>query len=208
MGYFRQRSIYNSNASDVPFQVIPWTGEGSGYMVSNGVCFSTFSYDTGSFIPIKGLNEKLEFKTNEKIYIEYTMLSNLQVSGAKIMCNQVGTADDWATYPNMFEIKPNDTLDDKGKIKTIVNGKRQTKCYSLIAYRTDDTTKNSISNKFSKTVNGSDPIQILDTDVILLATTVSGVPVVFPSPFYGGTTHFNAIQADISAKNLQSGSSV
>jgi hypothetical protein len=200
MAYFRQRGYYASVAN-TPFKVTNWTGQGSGYMVSNGVCFSTFSYDTGSFIPIQGINTQLNFASNQKIYIEYTILSNLQVSGAKIVCSEVGSKDNWPTYPSMFEIKPNDTLDEKGKIKTIVNGKRQTKCYSLIAYRKDDSKKNSISAPSSKTVNGSDPVQILDTDIILLATTVSGVPVVFPSPFYGGTTHLNAIQSDQAVQN-------
>jgi hypothetical protein len=169
-------------------------------MVTNGVCFSTFSYDTGTFIPIKGLNEKLGFLPNEKIYLEYTILPNLQVSGAEIMCNKVGDKDYWPNYPSLFEIKPNDILNDRGQVRTIVNGKRQTKCYSLIAYRQDDEQKNS-PTKVDKVSDGSSPIQILNTDVILLATTISGVPVIFPSPFYGGTEHLNAIQADLKAKN-------
>jgi hypothetical protein len=196
MGYFRVKNVPSANNTTIPFKVVPWTGQGSGYMVSNGVCFSSFSYNTGSFIPISGLLRQLEFKNNEKIYIEFTILPNLQVSGAQIMCNEVGTPNDWPTYPNMFEIKPNDILDDKGRVKTIVNGKKQTKCYSLIAYRQDDEEKNGANSPTVPENASSVPIQILNTDIIMLASVVSGIPVIFPSPFYGGTTHLNALQYD------------
>jgi hypothetical protein len=206
MAYFRVKNVPSAAKFDTPFQVVPWTGQGSGYMVTNGACLSTFSFDTGTFVPIRGLNQKLNFLPNEKIYIEFTMLPNLQVSGAEIMCNAVGTVNDWPTYPSMFQIKPEDILDSKGRVKTIVNGKRQVKCYALIAYRQDDTKKNGGNKPAVKTVEGSAPVQILNTDIIMLASIVSGVPVAFPSPFYGAASHINAIEADVKANALQNGS--
>lgn len=184
------------SAQEVPFQVTNWTGSGSGYMVKDGVCFSTFSYNTGTFIPISGLNERLDFTRNSKIYIEYTILPNLQVSGASVKCTQVGTRENWPTYPDMFYITPSDITDSNGRVTTIVNGKRQVKAYSLVAYIQNDQFKNGgmVATRTDNSLNNI--VQILDTDLILLATVVSGVPVIFPSPFYGGTKHLMSIKQD------------
>jgi hypothetical protein len=203
MSYFRRMSSPQEEATDTPFEIVPWTGEQEGYMVSNGVCFSTFSYNTGSFVPIKGLNTRFDFNGNEKIYIDFTILPNLQVSGAEIKCTKVGAElgpvsnqnnpTRWNSYPDMFWINPKDEMDSSGRVKKLVDGKRQIKCYSLIGYRSDDTNKNGGTNPPPPDTGSFSAVQILNTDIILLASIFSGVPVVFPSPYLGGTNHLNSL---------------
>ena len=203
MSYFRRKSSPQEDAKNIPFEIVPWTGEGSGYMVQNGVCFSTFSYNTGSFIPIKGLNTKLAFGANEKIYIDFTILPNLQVSGAEIKCTKVGSEapagqntnspNVWTSYPEMFWINPKDELDQNGRVKRLIDGKRQVKCYSLIGYRSDDSNKNGRTAAAPGGAGSFSPVQVLNTDIILLASIFSGIPVIFPSPYFGGTTHLNSL---------------
>jgi hypothetical protein len=163
------------------------------YYVENGVCFSSFSFDTGSFVPIQGLGSETfyDFSSNKKFFIDISILPNLQVSGAQIKCATVGqNGEDWKNYPNMIEIQPQDEIDNNGRVTKLVDGKTQTKCYVLIGYRADDSTKNGQT----PTQNvGSTPVQILDTNIILLASVVSGVPVVFPAPYFNGQAHVNAI---------------
>jgi hypothetical protein len=192
---------------NLPFQILPWTGEGSGYMVSDGVCFSTFSFNTGSFIPIKKLNSRFDFKENEKFYIDFSITQNLQISGAEIKCSKVGgdrenSATDrsnpqvWENYPNMIYIQPEDEFDDQGRVIRITEGKRQIKCYVLIGYRSDDTSKNgqTVSNQNNNNNNKeASPVQILDSNLILLASMYSGVPIIFPVPYFNGLEHFQSI---------------
>lgn len=202
MSYFRRKSTPQEEAKNIPFEIVPWTGDGSGYMVSNGVCFSTFSYNTGSFIPIKGLNQQLAFAPNQKIYIDFTILPNLQVSGAEIKCTTVGAEAGnvnqnnpnlWKSYPDMFWINPTDEFDSSGRVRKLVDGKRQIKCYSLIGYRSDDTNKNGGTKPPPTDGESFSPVQILSTDIILLASMMSGVPVIFPNPYLGGSNHLNSI---------------
>jgi hypothetical protein len=192
---------------NAPFEIVPWTGEGSGYMVSDGVCFSTFSFNTGSFIPIKGLNERFDFKQNEKFYIDFSVTQNLQISGAQIRCSKVGedrevSASDrsnplvWENYPNMIYIQPEDEFDEQGRVIRITDGKRQIKCYVLIGYRSDDTSKNG--GQAAESAEGqnreSSPIQILDSNLILLASMFSGVPIIFPVPYFNGSEHLQSVR--------------
>lgn len=190
-----------------PFEIQKWQGEGSGYMVTNGNCFSTFSYDTGSFIPIEKLNTRFDFKENEKFYIDFTVTPNLQIEKAEIKCSKTGpeaTVGDvnnpveWTTYPNMFYIQPNDELDENGKVKFIAEGKRQIKCYVLIGYRKDDTTKNGANSlpPSGSYEDSSEPVQILKNDIILLASMFSGVPVIFPCPYLNGDSHVKALKSE------------
>jgi hypothetical protein len=186
------------------FEIIPWTGEGSGYMVSDGVCFSTFNFDTGSFIPIKGINQRFDFNANEKFYIDFSIAGNLQVTGAEIKCSQIGIDEEtsdrsnpstWGNYPNMIYVQPEDEFDDKGRVIRITDGKRQIKCYVLIGYRSDDTNKNG----GTQTDNGNSntpgsPVQILNSDLILLASMYSGVPIIFPVPYLNGLDHILSIK--------------
>jgi hypothetical protein len=182
----------------VPFKIesIPTTGENSEpeYYIQSGVCFSSFSFDTGSFVPIKGIGSGFSYKLedNKKFYIDFTILRNLQVSGAEIKCETVGSEGDfWKNYPNMIEIQPQDEVDEDGRVTKLVDGKTQTNCYVLIGYRADDKTKNGSTPTETKL---KDPVQILDTNIILLASAVSGVPVVFPAPYFNGLSHLTAVE--------------
>jgi|LakMenE01Jun11ns_1017448.scaffolds.fasta_scaffold9953149_2 hypothetical protein len=193
---------------NVPFEIVPWTGEGSGYMVSDGVCFSTFSFNTGSFIPIKGLNSRFDFAENEKFYIDFSITQNLQISGAQIKCSKVGEDREnsstdrsnpsvWENYPNMIYIQPEDEFDQQGRVIRITDGKRQIKCYVLIGYRSDDTSKNgSKASESSNENKEASPVQILDSNLILLASMYSGVPIIFPVPYLNGLEHLQSIREE------------
>jgi hypothetical protein len=207
MSYFTRISTPTKTAN-YPFSVVPWTGAGrSGYMVSNGTAFSSFSFDSGSFVPIQGLNSFIDFQPNTKIYLDVTVLPNLQISGAQIKCTKVGSdagAIDnkinpsmWYNYPNMCYIQPGDITDSNGRVTHIVDGKRQYKSYLLIAYRSDDSNKNGNSvgaaQSSSSQSNNFSVVQVASNDIIYMASQVSGVPVIFPMPFFNGTNHVNAI---------------
>jgi hypothetical protein len=179
-----------------PFKIKKIVGEDipdNSYYVESGVCFSSFSFDTGTFVPIKGLGSgsRYQLTDNKKLYIDIDILPNLQVSGAQIKCEKTNTPDIWTNYPNMIEIKPSDEVDKDGRVTKIIDNKKQTKCYVLIGYDRNDTLKNG--GKEGEAQDPSVPVQILNTDFILLASVVSGVPVVFPCPYFNGQGHVNSI---------------
>lgn len=180
-----------------PFQL---QSNGSGlFFVQNGVCFSSFSFSTGSFVPIYGLGTGFNYSLdgNKKVFIDITVAPNLQISGAKIVNDVVGGTY-WPGYPNMIQIDPMDQVNEKGQVTKLIDNKKQTKCYILVGYGSKDTNKNSISEsmEISEAILNSDtfPIQVLDTNIILLASVVSGVPVIFPSPYLNGQSHLNGIR--------------
>lgn len=179
-----------------PFQIKKGIKESGSYYVESGVCFSSFSFDTGSFVPIRGLGTGFSYQLeeNKKLYIDMTITRNLQISGAEVKCTEVGTSDYWKNYPNMIEIRPEDVFDENGRVTKIVDNKVQTKCYILIGYSSNDTKKNNISTEAQQPdpAKVSSPVQILDTNFIMLASVVSGVPVVFPSPYFNGLTHLRS----------------
>lgn len=177
-----------------PFRITSTKGQNPDeYFVEPGVCFSTFSFRSGTFVPIQGLGsgESFILGQNDKVFIEIDVAPNLQVSEAKIRCEEVNTDNSWKNYPDMIEIKPVDEVDDEGRVIKLVDGKVQTKCYVLIGYRSDSTNKDGESQNVE--TNRKKPVQILDTDFILLASVVSGVPVIFPSPYFNGQVHVNAL---------------
>jgi hypothetical protein len=182
----------------MPFKIEPFptTGDNSDpkYYIQSGVCFSSFSFDTGSFVPIEGLGTGFSYTLTDdkKFYIDISIYPNLQVSGASIRCETVGPeGSSWKGYPNMIEIQPLDEVDENGMVTKFINNKTQTNCYILIGYRADDKTKNGRTPTETKL---KDPIQILDTNIILLASVVSGVPVVFPMPYFNGLSHLTAVE--------------
>jgi hypothetical protein len=187
---------------------------GVDYMVNSGVCLSKYSFNTGSYIPIQKLTSQLSpYEKGAKIFIEFGILGNLQCSGATVKCEKVGKdapKDGWTTYPDFFKIEPGFEFDDKGRVKKYRDGARQTKAYALVGYATEDTNKNgdevqssSSSSSSSSVVPGGNPfqssssssssitaptwIQILDTNLILVATIASGIPCAIPFPFYNNT---------------------
>ena len=206
MAYFTRREYSSSSSSKSPFAVVPWTGSETGnyYMVTSGVAFSSFSFDTGTFIPIKGMNEKIDLQSNNKIYLDATVLPNLQISNITIKCGKVGvdagaidnpiSPSVWYNYPNMCYIQPGDKLDSKGRVIQLVDGKRQYKSYLLMAYRSDDTSKNgTTTTQGANSQSGNfSVVQVLNSDIIYMTSQVSGVPVVFPMPYFNGAAHLGA----------------
>ena len=204
--YFSRLNSKLSAQVQSPFAIVPATGGVSGYMVEEGHCFSTFSYGTGSMIPIQGLNKNFPFEKNQKFYIDFTILPNLQVEKAEIKCTTVGEAAEdknnpakWASYPDMFYIQPSDEVDENGRVIALAEGKKQIKCYVLIGYRQDDEQKNGLNSPpVPETLEtSSNPVQILFDDIILLASMVSGVPIVFPAPYFDATPHVKAVRGEV-----------
>jgi len=204
--YFTRLNSKLSAEFKSPFAIVPATGGVSGFMVEEGYCFSTFSYGTGSMIPIQGLNKPFPFGKNQKFYIDFTILPNLQVEKAEVKCTTVGEAAEdknnpakWSSYPDMFYIQPSDQVDQNGRVTAIAEGKKQIKCYVLIGYRQDDEQKNGqnsppVPESLEKSSN---PVQILFDDIILLASMVSGVPIVFPAPYFDATPHVKAVRGEV-----------
>lgn len=216
-----------------PFTVMSWTGDTktgpasimkNPYFVNQGVILSTFSYATETFIRVKkinsksyGLNEPFDFEANHKVYLEFTVLPNLQISGnaATVYCERVGSPDPnavgalypmgWPSYPNLIHTEPKDVYDKDGKIKILKNGKRQGKAYALLAYRNDDDEQDgqtynqggNSDNLGSQTTNtgfgGFIPVQSFNSDIIIMHTAVNGVPCAVPMPYFNATNHYKAV---------------
>lgn len=208
--FYSKRPSKGSTASNFSFEIVQYepkdgeTVESGQYQVNDGYIYSTFSYNTGFLIPIKGLKEKKEFKQNCKFYIDITVLPNLQVKSAEIKCTPVGKEanpgsdkndpKEWPNYPNMIYTQPEDEFYEDGRVKTIAEGKRQLKCYVLIGYKENDTLKNTESQQLAETKN-ENVVQILKDDLILLASMYSGVPIIFPMPYLNARDHINSINS-------------
>jgi hypothetical protein len=196
------RALGKPNTNNGIFALIPYYGKKplsateNGYMVNDGVCYSTFTYDSGSYIPIENMNTALALGKDYAVYIKFGIASNMQVTGAKVMCSIVGKdakPDEWQDYPDYYKIRPQDTTDDKGRVTKIVDGKRQESCFLMIGKCMEreslsDFDKNynissvvSAQNKWSGIF-----IQYVDSNIIMMGSQISGVPVVFPMPFWGG----------------------
>ena len=198
------------------FLISPWTGDKgtmiSPYYITQGVALRTFSYDTGTFIPIKNIETKpFEFSQNFKFYIQFTILPNLQVSGAEIKCGRVGSQDPnairdlhpdgWPSYPNLIHTEPKDVYDQNGRIRILKNGKRQGMCYALLGYRSDDQEPNgqSYGNQNADTVYENDqnaniggviPVQCFNSDIMMVNMAINGVPCVVPMPYFNALNHY------------------
>jgi hypothetical protein len=196
-----------------PFKISSWTGEntnGDLYYVEMGNVMSTFSWDTGTFIQVKNVgNKAFKFENNFKFYIDFTVLPNLQVSGAELKCERVGSENPmsikdlypnaWPSYPNMVHTEPKDEYNSDGSIKILRNGKRQGKCYALIGYRSDDEEQNGRSyggTVSSNTTGGFIPVQIWQSDIMMVNVAINGVPCVVPMPYNGATQHYKAVSND------------
>jgi hypothetical protein len=201
--------IKSSNIS-YPFQIVEYdeafggpkpNGYGSKgsegksyYMVRTGDCFRTFSYDKRQQINIIGINSGFEWEKDAKVFIDFTILGNLQVSGnAFIKCEKVGRDSPgkggknvidpggWVDFPSMLRLIPEDEVDDNGYIKKIADYKRQTKAYLLLGLRSDDAYYfNQNQESGSITV-----IQKANSNLIMMASQHRGVPVAFPMPWHG-----------------------
>jgi len=203
-------------APSLPFTVAPWTGAKgtmtNPYYITQGIVLSTFNYDTGKFIPVKNIVTKpFEFSQNFKFYIEFTILPNLQISGAEIKCGRVGSQDPnsvkdlypagWPSYPNLIHLEPKDVYDENGRIKILKNGKRQGKAYALLGYRSDDQEPNGQSygdqnasvvyqNDQNTGIGGFVAVQSFNSDIIMMNVAVNGTPCVVPMPYFNATKHY------------------
>jgi hypothetical protein len=195
--------------SSISFEILDGTGQKQGsnlnFIVGPGVVFSKYSYDTGSFVPIPNLEVNIPYKEkNQKLYLEFTILSNLQVSGANVKCEKVGKESPkggWTNYPELYKIEPGFEFHPDGRLKTYRAGARQTKAYALIGYTTDDEFKNSDQkNTVPSSSSSTQPpgsssssssssiptwVQILDTDIMMVTTVASGIPCTIPFPYLG-----------------------
>jgi len=172
-------------------------GEKNFYMVRTGDCFRTFSYDPKHIINIKGINSGFNWEKDQKVFIDFTILGNLQPSGdAFIRCEKVGkespgkggknTVDPggWVDYPSMFRLIPEDELDSNGYISKVADYQVQTKCYLLLGLRSDDAQLSGSSN-----VDNSGEFSILqkaNSNLIMMSSQHRGTPVCFPMPWHGG----------------------
>jgi hypothetical protein len=216
--FFRELTIPGIR-EDIAFEIVRSKEEGAkenDYFIADGVCYSTFSFETGSFLKISGLNKPFTWEKNQKVYIEIEVGTNLGVKKASIKNELVGKdapEGGWANYPYFYKIEPQDVFstDVPRRVLRLRDGKRQLKCYALIGYLDNDEYKNGtddiIPNSSSSSSVGS-PVQILKENIILVPTTVSGVPCVAPFPYFmGGLTHLLTIKEDQLSSSSSSSSS-
>jgi hypothetical protein len=207
-----------------PFSVLKWTGDNTDnlknpFYVSDGVILSTFSYATGKMIPVikrgksYACNEVFDFEPNHKVYIEFTIYPNLQVSGASIFCERVGSPDpnnirdlypvDWPSYPDLVHTLPKDVYEN-GRIKILKNGKRQGKAYALLAYRSDDDEQDgqtynqdgNSDNEGSQANNSGSNfmvVQSCNSDIMMMNVAINGTPCVVPMPYFNASNHYRAV---------------
>jgi len=203
----------NNQTPAPPFEIYK---SGDSFLVNHGICFSTFNYGTGSYIPIEGINQPFPFKKGEKFYIDLSISNYLQVTGAKIQCTRVGINKEveseskmspivWENYPSMIYTQPEDKYDDKGRVTSFAEGKRQLKCYGLIGYRADDMLEDPLLEVDSKNTGVSSPVQVLNSNIILLASMYSGVPCIFPVPYFGDADFVQSIYSPTTSDNKGDG---
>lgn len=227
-GQYTFRTIGNNRRiNSTPFRVIPYDGQdvipgGQNFAVSNGILFSSaFTYDSGAYIPIQNMNQPFILKRNDVVYIDVTVLSNMQVSGAEIRVGPVGnlapteaknTPDDempnaWVDYPDFYRIRPQDVRNPQTNIITeIKDGKKQQKCYIMLGKcvnQLNDCISGSINYPyFSISGDTQGPIyfiQYTNNDMMMFGSNVSGVPITYPMPYMGGpaTSDSNQLFANI-----------
>jgi len=213
------RFLNNTSQEKKPFAIY---NSGENFFVDYGICFSTFNYGTGSYIPIKGFNTPFKFNKGEKIYIDFSVSQNLQITDAEIKCSLVNQSEGgdeenkdsktnpstWPNYPSMIYIQPQDQVDENGRVKVLAEGKRQIKCYVLIGLRDDDnlngeaTISSNNENEEESENSTAVPLQILNTNIILMASMHSGVPCVFPLPYFGDQAMVDSIYSPTSTANI------
>ncbi len=178
-----------------PFEIVP---SGDQFYVASGRCFSTFSYAWDSLIPVENLYQPISIPREEIkdycFYIDFTILSNLQVSGAQVRATKVGKdAEDneWVDYPDQYKIRPFDIKNDQGQVIQLIDGKRQDKCYLLLGKFSEEYPENE-PYKISTITGGTSAepksyylTQYASSDIFMFINQVSGVPITFPMPYFG-----------------------
>jgi hypothetical protein len=200
-----QDQTFGESREKISFPILPSenSDQENQFYVGDGVCYSTYSLETGSFIKINGLNTDFSWESNAKVFLEIDVGINLSIRGnsAQLKIETVGEeAPDggWGTYPAFYSIEPRDIIGEDGKIERRIDSKRQRKCYVLIGYLENDSNKNGDSDNKQSNSNDNEnekvPVQILTENVILIQTVVSGVPCLAPFPYFkGGLTHLESI---------------
>jgi hypothetical protein len=169
------------------------------WMVEDGTCFRSFSYGGGfNHVDIEGIGEPFSWGEKQKVFIEFEVTNMLQPIKGVVKFSQVGSDDNWKDFPDMIEIEPKDETDDTGKITKRVEGKVQKKAFLLLATRSDDDLseynkkKTGEEDKEDLEEKESDgdpssftPLQKCNTNVIMMISQMSGIPVVFPMPWFG-----------------------
>ena len=89
----------------------PISNQENGYCINDGICFSTFSYNSGSYVPIQNMNTALSLGKNYAVYIEFGIGGAYpQITGATVKATPVGQAaqsnfpDAWVDYPDFYNI--------------------------------------------------------------------------------------------------------
>lgn len=201
MSQYTFRVIGKPNSTEYsPFGLVPYTGDISSFdktpvfMVNSGICFSTFSYDKESFIPIDNLQQGFNLEKDSVVYLDFTVLSNLQVSGCSVKIGKVGMdagndESQWIDYPDMYRIRPFDQRDSQGRLIPVA-GKTQLKSYLMIgkcSENNDELNYQSIPIKNSSPEDS--PVfyytQYINNDILIMGSNISGVPIIFPMPFFG-----------------------
>ena len=170
---------------------------GDSQFISSGRCYSTFSYSVDSLVPIQGFGVSNNFKLtkDDVVYLDVTILQNLQISGAQISHGIVGknaSSSGWQCYPDQYLIKPYDIKNSEGRVTQIVDGKVQQKYYLMVGRCSENKPQNSPYNVFTITGASSNYTgsfyyeQYVDNDMIAFINQVSGTPIVFASPYFGG----------------------
>jgi hypothetical protein len=197
MAVFTNRVVGRpKTSSQSPFGIAQ---SGQSFYVTSGKCYSTFTYGYDSLIPVENLYQPIALPPNDLkdycFYLDFTILPNLQVSGASVKVTKVGrTAPEggWADYPDMYSIRPFDIKNDKGQVTQIVDGKKQQKCYLLLGRIHED--KPDLDPYPSIAVTGMSSnntpknyflTKYTNSDIIMMYSQVSGVPVVFPMSYFG-----------------------
>jgi len=205
MSSYILRTVGQKTPTPGIFNLVPYNGakpistQENGYSVNDGICYSTFSYNSGSYIPIKKMNESFSVGKDYAVYIEFGIGGAIpQVTGASVTSSVVGrpttNPNNWPTYPDFYQIRPTDKtekIDGKTVVTKIADGKRQEKCYLLLGKCYDQVPSYEKSNKYTAVSSLANKwsgyfVQYVNTNIILMGSQVSGVPVVFPMPFWNG----------------------
>lgn len=159
---------------------------GGSQYISSGICFSTFSYSLDKAVPIDGIETPFKLEKDHAVYIDFSILPNLQVSGAYIAHAKVGKdapATGWKSYPDQYVIKPYEPVD----------GRKQEKYYLMLGKCSEKKPTKSPYKIFS--ITGGSPgftgtfyyEQYVNTNMFTFINQISGVPILFTMPYFGGS---------------------
>jgi hypothetical protein len=167
-------------------------------MVNDGIFYSTFSYAHDSYIPLKNLKKAFSLGKDYVVYAEIGVSPNLQITGAQVVSSKVGAVaqeGQWKDFPDYYRIRPQDKTEVINKqtvVKEIKDGKFQEKAYVMLGQCVDEIPPYSKSYKIKSVSSLANKwsgyfIQYVETNIIMMQSMISGVPVLFPMPFFGGS---------------------